>query len=128
MLLPAAFMVPLIAQAVGYSDSRMKEAAGSYENAALMQNGLGLMQWLIVAAFVMYFVSYAVDVHQCVCQDEQDAAAVRQPTCSSTHVVQEGGGGTLLSYVAAILSCLTRSSIAFGVTNGPLCDCWSVDR
>ena len=77
MLLPAAFMVPLVAQALGYSDRRTKEAAASYENAALMQNGLGLMQWLIVAAFVMYFVSYAVDVHQCACQDVQDASMVR---------------------------------------------------
>lgn len=77
MLLPAAFMVPLVAQALGYSDSRSKEVAASHSNAALMQNGLGLMQWLIVAAFVLYFVSYAVDVHQCASQDEQDAHSVR---------------------------------------------------
>lgn len=78
MLLPAAFMVPLVAQALGYTDSRTKSAAG-HETGAMMQNGLGLMQWLIVAAFVLYFVSYAVDVHQCACQDEQDACSVRLP-------------------------------------------------
>lgn len=103
MLLPAAFMVPLVAQAIGYSDSRTKEVTGSYENAALMQNGLGLMQWLIVAAFVLYFVSYAVDVHQCACHDEQDAASVRPPTCSST------------SIILPCALCLTRSSVAFGI-------------
>ena len=75
MLLPAAFMVPLVAQAFGYSDSQ-KDVSASHSNAALMQNGLGLMQWLIVAAFVLYFVSYAVDVHQCAMQDEQDAQSV----------------------------------------------------
>ena len=105
MLLPAAFMVPLVAQAIGYSDSRTKEVSGSHENAAVMQNGLGLMQWLIVAAFVLYFVSYAVDVHQCACHDEQDAASVRSPTCSST----------CTSTILPCALCLTRSSVAFGI-------------
>ena len=79
LLLPAAFMLPLIAQVLGFArpeGDNKRESAGA-ETGAALQNGLGLMQWLIVAAFVLYFVSYAVDVHQCACQDEQDAETVR---------------------------------------------------
>ena len=39
-----------------------------------MQNAMGAMQWLIVAAFVLYFVSYAVDTHQCASATEAEAA------------------------------------------------------
>ena len=32
---------------------------------------MGLMQWLIVLAFVLYFVSYCVDIYCCATQQQQ---------------------------------------------------------
>ena len=48
--------------------------SSNLESFGRLQNAMGAMQWLIVAAFVLYFVSYAVDTHQCASATEAEVA------------------------------------------------------